>query len=412
MKSSMRNIRIAYLLPCATISGGAAIVLQHLNRLQERGYKNLTLIIHEGKTNIDWFNNKIPVIKYNKKRWLEDSSRYDLLIATHWSTAQMVYESRAKRKIYFVQSDERRFVLSKNNLEKVDQTYRLPLEFMTEAKWIQRWLREEYAQNAYYVPNGLDLNTFHRTEPLEKKGKKQRVLLEGPLSSHFKGMKEAYNAVKDLNCEIWLISSSGLLDPSWKIDRFFNAVPQNKMKEIYSSCDVFLKMSRVEGFFGPPMEAMACGCPVVATRCTGYDEYIEDGTNALTVEIGDSEGAAAAIEKILKDKKLSEKLVLNGEKTAAEWGWEKSIDLLERVISGEQPVIFYTKDRPIRYDYQKEMKELAYRLDIVDYATAHYRAEISRLSSSIFTELRRISYQVTRKIIKIIKSLLKRKQND
>jgi len=56
------------------------------------------------------------------------------------------------------------------------------------------------------------------------------------------------------------------------------------IKAIYSSCDVFLKMSSVEGSFCPPMEAMACGCAVVVGKATEYDEVIWDGYSALVYE--------------------------------------------------------------------------------------------------------------------------------
>jgi glycosyltransferase involved in cell wall biosynthesis len=118
----------------------------------------------------------------------------------------------------------------------------------------------------------------------------------------------------------------------WRYDRFFENVPIDEMKSIYSSCDILLKMSRVEGFFGPPMEAMACDCAVVVGKVTGYDEYIVNGDNALVVEQGDISGAQKAVKRLMDDSTLREKLIMNGYKTAKEWNWDHSIDLLEKVI--------------------------------------------------------------------------------
>jgi hypothetical protein len=101
------------------------------------------------------------------------------------------------------------------------------------------------------------------------------------------------------------------------------------MKYIYSSCDVLLKMSRVEGFFGPPLEMMACGGTAVTTRVTGYDEYIVDGYNALTVEIGDHEGAQKLLKRLIEDRTLLKMLKENGRKTAQKMVWEPTIDILE-----------------------------------------------------------------------------------
>jgi glycosyltransferase involved in cell wall biosynthesis len=148
--------------------------------------------------------------------------------------------------------------------------------------------------------------------------------LEGPICIPFKGMADAYAAIAGLDCEIWIVSSAGKPPADWKYDRLFMSVPFAEMKHIYSACDIFLKMSRVEGFFGPPMEAMACGCAVVVGKVTGYDEYIVAGRNALVVEQGDVAAARTAVQRLLADGRLREDLVQGGFATVAEWTWERS----------------------------------------------------------------------------------------
>ena len=46
---------------------------------------------------------------------------------------------------------------------------------MTEAKWIQKWLNEEFGHKVYYVPNGLDKELMYRTESIEKRKIRKRV---------------------------------------------------------------------------------------------------------------------------------------------------------------------------------------------------------------------------------------------
>jgi len=122
-----------------------------------------------------------------------------------------------------------------------------------------------------------------------------------------------------------------------------------EMKKIYSSCDILLKLSRVEGFFGPPMEMMACGGAVVVGRVTGYDEYITDGFNALVVDPLDVQAASDAVKRLIEDKALYSKLVANGKSTAVKWTWESSVDLLEEcysrsLSSNEDELTTYTTD--------------------------------------------------------------------
>lgn len=349
--------KIAYIVPGIGISGGIAIVLNHTNHLLERGY-DVCIISHNPDLKTDWFHNSTPIVhSTTKQQYLLDN--IDILIATHWSTAFYMDLLPSRRKVYFVQSDERRFnPENKSEIKSIEATYKINSEHMTEAIWIQRWLKEEFGHDAYYVPNGLDLNVFHSNDVLGQKGTKTRVLLEGPINVWFKGMDDAYNVVKDIDCEIWIISSNGKPKDGWHCDRFFEKVAMDDMQKIYSSCDIFLKMSRAEGFFGPPMEAMACGCAVVAGKVTGYDEYIKDGENALVVEMGDVNGAKKAIQKLIGDKSLREKLIENGHKTAKEWNWEKSIDLLEKVIKNDPVKKFYTNTFPEKYNYQKEKKKM------------------------------------------------------
>lgn len=322
--------KIAYVIPGCGISGGIAVICQHVNRLQKRGYEVL-LITEDENDSIAWFpNQKVDIIPVS-----QTPNNIDILVATGWSTAYTVQQLPAKRKCYFVQSDESRFYPEgTSEYYKAMDTYLMDFEFITEAKWIKKWLKEKFNKEATYVPNGLDEKIIYETEPLVKKGEKLRVLLEGPIDIPYKGMEDAFNAVNGLDCEVWCISSAGKPKPEWKCDKFFEKVPMEQMKYIYSSCDIFLKMSRVEGFFGPPLEMMACSGACVVGKVTGYDEYIEDGYNALVVEQGDVVAAHKALHKLLSDHKLREKIIANGHKTAKEWRWEPSIDTLEQLFLG------------------------------------------------------------------------------
>ena len=322
--------KIAYVIPGCGISGGIAVICQHLNRLQKRGY-DVLMITEDNNNQIAWFpNQKVNIIPVS-----ETPDNIDILVATGWSTAYTVQQLPAKRKCYFVQSDESRFYPEgTQEYFRAMDTYLMDFEFITEAKWIKKWLKEKFNKDATYVPNGLDEKIIYETEPMVKKGEKLRILLEGPIDIPYKGMEDAFNAVNGLDCEVWCISSAGKPKPEWKCDKFFEKVPMEQMKYIYSSCDIFLKMSRVEGFFGPPLEMMACSGACVVGKVTGYDEYIEDGYNALVVEQGDVEGAHRALERLLSDSKLRENIISNGHRTAEEWKWEPSIDTLEKLFFG------------------------------------------------------------------------------
>lgn len=318
-------MKIAYLIPSCAISGGIAVVCQHANRLLLRGHDIVLLSIGYVEP-MSWFpNQKVPIRNVN-----ECIDNYDVLVATAWDTAFYLPLIKSKVKCYFVQSDETRFY-EKDNLKKhlASLSYQLNVNFITEAKWIQDWLKINFRHDSILVPNGLDNQLYHLTDPLIPKTDRPRILLEGAISVPYKGMKEAFAAVRGLDAEIWCVSSHGVPDKSWRCDKFFEHVPMNKMKYIYSSCDILLKLSRIEGFFGPPMEMMACGGAVVVGRVTGYDEYIENGVNALVVDPLAIDEATEAILRLIKDKNLRKSLIVSGLQTAEKWNWDGSIDILE-----------------------------------------------------------------------------------
>ena len=78
---------------------------------------------------------------------------------------------------------------------------------------------------------------------------------------------------------------------------------------------------------------MACGCAVVVSKVTGYDEYIKHNFNALVVESGDVSGAREAIKKLLIDRQLRSRLVANGKKTIQDWTWENSYKHFDKLIT-------------------------------------------------------------------------------
>ena len=346
-------LKIVYLVLNLCLSGGTAVILQHAHRLDKLGY-DVSLLDLGVQGACAWDSLSVPIYPYHTK-FQSSKDHIDIAIGTHWTTVFFLQSLPAQRKIYFVQSDERRFLPDETNMNLVDFTYRMDYEFMTEAIWIQRWLQEEFGHKAYYVPNGLDGQIFHRTEPIVPKGKRPKILLEGAIDYWYKGMEEAYAAVSNLEADIWIVSSHGAPKKGWRYEAFFQRAPMNEMKRIYSSCDILLKMSLVEGFFGPPLEAMACGCAVVVGKVTGYDEYIKDGYNALVVEKGDIAGAQEAVQKLVEDDELRARLIQNGLKTAEDWSWERSIKHLEEAVRQNPVKIYYRDTFPERYDYETEL---------------------------------------------------------
>jgi len=101
---------------------------------------------------------------------------------------------------------------------------------------------------------------------------------------------------------------------------------------IYSRCKVWFLASRSEGFGMPILEAMACGCAVVATDCGGPRDIINDGENGFLVQVGNVEQIVSKVKLLLDDAELRQQFTLNSKDTVSKFSWENSIDKLEKVL--------------------------------------------------------------------------------
>jgi len=271
-------------------------------------------------------------------RWLAGQA-LDIVVVTAWQT---VYEMlrlrlRARQFVYLVQCNEILFNPRGSwDWRLSSLTYQLPFHYLTISRWLDNWLSSQYGQKPCYVANRYNPEVVHEVEPLERRRPDRvRILLEGPLSNPWKRMEDAFLAVQGVDAEVWCLSGAGELRPWQRPDRFFSALPYIEVRRVMSSCDVLVKLSEIEGFFGPPLEMMACGGTAVVSRVAGYDEYVVDGYNALVVDIGDYRGARKKLKQLIEDRQLLERLKAGGAETAHRFSnWEENIDEIEHFYLG------------------------------------------------------------------------------
>jgi glycosyltransferase involved in cell wall biosynthesis len=98
--------------------------------------------------------------------------------------------------------------------------------------------------------------------------------------------------------------------------------------------DIFVLSSRWEGFPNVIVEAMACGTPVISTRCPyGPEEIITDGENGLLVPVDDRDAMAEAIIKLIGNKILRERLILGGSLRVEDFNIRKMVTEYKKIIS-------------------------------------------------------------------------------
>jgi len=105
--------------------------------------------------------------------------------------------------------------------------------------------------------------------------------------------------------------------------RFFGFVPERTLAALYRMASVFAFPSLYEGFGLPPLEAMACGTPVVTSRISSLPEVVGDA--ALLVDPYSVEDIAEGLARALSDEALRRSLTEKGLARSAAFSWERSV---------------------------------------------------------------------------------------
>jgi hypothetical protein len=151
------------------------------------------------------------------------------------------------------------------------------------------------------------------------------------------------------------------------VDRVVGPVPHREMAALYAETDVVLKLSRVEGMFGPPLEGFHRGATCVVTEVTGHEEYIQHGWNGLVADWDDPAGTARLLDRLARDPRELHFLRTNALATAQSWpDWEQAGQFmtlaLER-IRREPPPPATAGAARLMADVRTGMMELSRPLD-------------------------------------------------
>jgi len=113
---------------------------------------------------------------------------------------------------------------------------------------------------------------------------------------------------------------------------FVGVVPDAKLPSLYRGAEALIFPSLYEGFGLPVLEAMACGTPVVTANVTAMPEVAGDA--ALLVDPTSVEQITAAIEQVVGDTSLRQRLRERGLARAAHFSWECSAARVHELLAG------------------------------------------------------------------------------
>ena len=104
--------------------------------------------------------------------------------------------------------------------------------------------------------------------------------------------------------------------------RFTGWVDEGDKPALYTGAIAFLFPSHYEGFGLGPLEAMACGTPVIVSDCSSLPEVV--GGGGIAVDPDDVDALARAMHMIVVDRSLRERLGQAGQQRARQFTWRQT----------------------------------------------------------------------------------------
>ncbi|HEX8229757.1 MAG TPA: glycosyltransferase family 1 protein [Chloroflexia bacterium] len=125
-----------------------------------------------------------------------------------------------------------------------------------------------------------------------------------------------------------MVRARGLTD----LIRFADYVERDDLPALYSGALALTFPSLYEGFGLPPLEAMSCGTPVIASTATSLPEVVGDA--GLLLDAHDPHPWAEAVQRLMRDPALQAELRHKGLERAAHFTWERSARETLKVLTG------------------------------------------------------------------------------
>jgi L-malate glycosyltransferase len=326
-------VTITFVLPFVNLTGGIRVLIDYANDLHDRGHRvavvypmwpyryHHTLVDQLRELRKQWsiepaigwtdLRCRLARVPFIANRFLPDA---DVVIATSWPTAFTVARLHPSKgqKVHTVFHHE-----SETGPEdRIRQVYSLPFRRIAFSGLIRDALRNDFCCTIHdVVPNGVDASRF-----FPDGDRADDVVLMLYHNEPRKGAADGIEALAIVRQRFpnvrFRLCGTVRPDrpPSW-ISFYFHPCDA-ELRRLYSTSTVLLYPSRYEGFGLPPLEAMACGCPVVTTAVGAVSEYAAHRRNAIVVQPGDVNGLAAGVEALLLDAHLRARLREEGLETA------------------------------------------------------------------------------------------------
>ena len=263
---------------------------------------------------------------------LEGSLHHKKQIITVFDTIPLLFPSNYKRQYYYykyilpiiLKNTVKILTISENSKNSIMNYYKVPKE---KIKIIYCGINDNFINPEHHCTNQNYILYVGRLSPTKNIG------------GLMKSFELLINKHK-LDLRLKLTGKNGSLNykinnaTRKKID-FLGNVSEIELLDLYKNASLFVLPSFYEGFGIPPLEAAACGCPLVVSNVSSLPEIYGDA--AYYVDPYDVENIAEGMYKVLTDNVLRTKIVKKGFERVKMFSWEisakKHIKVFEEIIN-------------------------------------------------------------------------------
>lgn len=352
-------MRITFLLSSLWLSGGVLLIVDYANRLVQRGHQ-ITLVMPGGTidtvvqqrlaTEIKLVEGKMrltkPIPAWKLAFYVLDLALVapcaDVVIATHTPTtipALLLWLLRKTGRQAWLYMD-------------YDEMFRhRPIEWRL-LQWMPRFfdllmpISQPLADQVYARTKGAVIVTgaglarqeyFATPTYTVASDTKFRVLYVGDNRPR-KGLLEFLAAMAIVyqqtpNLELIIVSKEPTTVTTPVPYQLYIYPSDETLAALYHQCNLFVSCSWGEGLGYPPLEAMACGTPVVLTDSIGVSDYARHEVNCLIVPPRNPQAIAAAVLRLVHDPALAQQLVEQGKESVRHYQWDNVIDRVEMALT-------------------------------------------------------------------------------
>lgn len=377
LNGNIRNLKVAFTCHDPNIIGGGNVILFRLiNWLNDLGAK---VTVYSCGTPPTWKRVNAVFKCFNSyKEMFESIEERVVVIYSMWHIEPMIKANPKNKLIYHLRQVYEPYHYGSNyetmlsNKFAIELLESLPIGLITISPHLKEYYKKFHNLGSHLIINGIDSSVFYPTEKVKSIHNEYCIISVGNPDHFVKGTAVLLLALKTLALKRQDISlkwkimtgTQGRIDlknipENLTIEQFVGQ-NQTQMRKHYSNADIFVNSSLYEGFGLPTIEAMLCGTPVIQADNLGLDYIIDGKDDCILVPVNNEKIIAEAIEKLIEDKVLYNKLRIGGYNKALNYSISYQFEMFLREF---ETILDYKFDKErieivkknIRYDHNNHL---------------------------------------------------------